>query len=123
MADCARAILVETGPAIAAMAAVSIVLRSIMAPSGLQQDNPTGERAPLNKPLWPLPGRGAPRQWEQRHVMPVPLANRVRPLAHEGVFDRLGLADGDMQRKQRHGDGIGPLVEAQIAKGLEQHRA
>src|SRR5712672_1553743 len=123
MAGSARTVRVEVEPAIAASAAVIFVLRSIIATSGaiaVRENSPTGARPLLNKPLWPDRRKGAPRQRQQRHVNPVPFAYRFRPPAHEGVFYRLGLADGNMQPEQDHSEGIGPFVEAQITQRIQQ---
>src|SRR5258708_32028074 len=87
------------------------------------EDSPTGERSLLNKPLWLDRGRFAPWQRQQRKVIPVPLTYRFRTPAHEGVLDRLGLANGDMQSEQHGGEGIGPSVKAQLAQGAEQNRS
>src|SRR5450631_3734211 len=123
MAGSARTIRVEVEPAIAASAAVIIVLRSIIATScaiRTRQISPTGARPLLNKALWSDRREGAPWQRQQRHINPVPFAYRFRPPAHEGVFYRLGLADGDMQPEQDRGEGIGPFVKAQIPQRIEQ---
>src|ERR1700730_11394331 len=126
MAGSARTVRVEVEPASAASAAVIIVLRSIIATSRAipaRQNSSTGARPLLNKPLWPGRRKGAPRQRQQRQVNLVPFAYRFGPPAHEGVFYRLGLADGDMQPEQDHGEGIGPFVKAQIPQRIEQHCA
>ena len=47
----------------------------------------------------------------------------IRTAAHEGVFNRLGLTDSNVQSEQGGGDGIGPFMKAQIAHGIEQDRA
>src|ERR1700728_4567304 len=124
MAGCARAGRIQAGLVAAARADASIVLRSIIAAPLSSRSSPeevsaASEPAPLNKPLWP--GRTAPWQRQQWHVILVPFTDRLRPPAHEGVFYRLGLADRDMQPEQNHGDGIGPFAKAQIAEGIEQH--
>src|SRR5580700_7271641 len=104
-----------------------MVLRSIMADplsSPSRPDDvisPSREWMPLNKLLWL--GLRAPRQRQQRHVVPVPFTYRLRPSAHEGMFYRLGLADRDMQSEQNHGDRIAPFAKAQIAEGIQQDRA
>src|ERR1700687_5083489 len=109
MAGSARTVGVQVEPAIAASAAVIIVLRSIIATSRAipaRENSPTGARPLLNKPLWPDRRKGAPWQRQQRQINPVPLAYRFRAPAHKGVFYRFGLADGDMQPEQDHGEGI-----------------
>src|ERR1700686_838732 len=113
MPACARAACVTSGAETAASAAVNIVLRLIMVipchawPNRCEHSR-SGRRALFNRPLWPRHARAAPGQRQQRHVMAVPLANRLRALAHEGIFYRLSLADGDMQSEQDHGHWIGP---------------
>jgi hypothetical protein len=53
MGVCARAVLTDTGAAIAASAAVMMVLRSIMVTPSFQhiEDSSIRARAPLNMPL------------------------------------------------------------------------
>src|SRR6185437_16352552 len=58
---------------------------------------------------------GAPRRRQQRHIIRAPLADRLRASALEGVFDRLGLTDGDVQAEQRCGDRKRPFVQTRLA--------
>src|SRR4029077_1199322 len=98
-------------------------MRSLPRGWGSMKDSPDRTPPPLNKPLRMGWRRGAPRQGQQGHVMLVPFTDRFRAGALERVFDRLGLANGDMQAEQRHGDRISPFVKGQSAQAVEQHRA
>src|SRR5262249_7598366 len=48
---------------------------------------------------------GTPRQRQQRHVVPVPLTDRLGTRALQGVFDRLGLTDRNVQPEQGRRNG------------------
>src|SRR5262245_35189815 len=116
---CAR---VASGADIAASAAAITVRRSIMAASPADGVNDSASRTlqPLKMALcgWRTPGR-----LQERHVVVAPLADRLRAGALEGVFDRLGLADRDMQPEQRGRDRKRPSVQAELADMREQDRA
>ena len=62
-------------------------------------------------------------QRQQRKIIPAPPACRFRTAALQRVFDRLSLAESDVQSEQGRGEGIGPSVKAQVAQAIEQDRA
>src|SRR5215813_12678383 len=64
-----------------------------------------------------------PRRLQERHVVVAKFADRLWAGTLEGVFDRLGLADRDMQSEQRGRDRKGPSVQAKFAEMREQDRA
>src|SRR6185312_7223394 len=111
-----------SGAAAAASALAITVRRLIMAASPwMRRDDSAPKKRRLLKK--PLRSRCTPGQGHQRHVGGTPLADRFPARALEGVLDRLGLADRDMQTEQRGGDRERPFVEAQIAEPFEQDGA
>src|SRR6266480_4173739 len=109
MAACASTARVAAGVAIAAAAAAINVLRAIMA-------YPLGRDFSPTRIAQPACDRLSTSRYGRTRENAHHGSGRFRAALHEGVFDRLGLADRDMQPEQHGGERIGPFVKAQIAQ-------
>ena len=120
MAPCALAFRPASGSASTLSAPAITILRLVMIPR-LIIEIPSVRpalslaRAPRSLNMPSGAGSRTPRHWQKREVVLVPLACQFRPPAHEGIFDRLGLADDDLQSEKYRRDRRSPFVKAKFA--------
>src|SRR5277367_6040560 len=63
----------------------------------------------------------APWKRQQRRIVWPPLTYAFGPSSRKHVFDRLGLADYEMQCDQNDTNRISPPIESDIIESIQQH--